>query len=128
MGERNARAVPVGLLGGGRGVFDAEELEPLALARADIAREEIARSGRRPERRPGEHHARFRQRAPALLVIAALARRHDVLPRVLAAAMARDHMIESEIVAALAAVLTGVVVADEDFLAGHLQHRSWSLD
>src|SRR5437588_5372525 len=108
MGERNARAVPVGLLGRGRGLFDAEELEPLALARADVAREEIARGRRRPEWRPGERHACFLHRAPTLLVIAAFACRHDVLPGVLAAAMARDHVIEGEIVAALAAVLTGV--------------------
>src|SRR5579859_7633450 len=128
VGERNARAVPAGLLGRGRGVFDAEELEPLALARTDVAREQVARSGRRPEWGPGERHVRLLQRAPALLVVAALARRDDVLPGVLAAAVARDHVIEGEVVAALAAVLAGVVIADEDFLAGHLQDRSRSLD
>src|SRR5438477_2077400 len=123
-----ARAMPILPLGSGRGVFDAEELEPLALPGADVAREEVARCGWRPERGAGERHVRLPQRATALLVIAALARGDDVLPDVLAAAVAGDHVVEGEVVAALAAVLAGVVVADEDFLAGHLQHGPWSLD
>src|SRR5258708_13976033 len=69
----------------------------------------------------------FLDRAAALLVVAALARRDDVLPGVLAAAMTGDHVVEGEVMAALAAVLAGVVVADEDFLAGHLQNGPWSL-
>src|SRR5258708_19607998 len=115
-------------LGSGRGVFDAEELEPLALAGADVAREQVARGGRWPERRTGERHARLPQRPTALLVVAALARGDDVLPDVLTAAVAGDHVVEGEVVAALAAVLAGVVVANEDFLAGHLQDGPWSLD
>src|SRR5258708_22564400 len=115
-------------LGSGRGVFDAEELEPLALAGADVAREQVARRGWRSERGAGERHVGLAQRAAALLVVAALARRDDVLPDVLTAAVARDHVVKGEVVAALAAVLAGVVIANGDFLAGHLEDGPWSLD
>src|ERR1043165_97493 len=101
--------MPVRPLGRGRGVFDAKELEPLSLPGANVTGEQIARSRRWPERRAGERHVRFLQGAPALLVIAGLARRDDVLPGVLAAAVARDHVVEGEVVTALAAVLAHVV-------------------
>src|SRR2546428_726335 len=80
--------MPVRPLGSGRGVFDAEELEPLPLAGADVAREQVARGGRRPERLAGERQARLAQRPTTLPVVAALARCDDVLPDVLAAAVA----------------------------------------
>src|SRR5258708_23919315 len=112
----------------GRGVFDTEELEPLALAGADVAGEQVARRGRRADRLAGQRHVRFLQRPAALLVIAALARRDDVLPGVLPAAMPGDHIVEREVVAALAAVLAGVIVADADLLPGPLQNGARSLD
>src|SRR5438132_69770 len=62
-----------------------------------------------------------------LSVIARLAGGHDVLPHVLTPTVPRDHMIERQVVAAPSAVLAGVVVADEDFLARHLHDRARTL-
>jgi len=47
---------------------------------------------------------------------------------VLATAMTRHHVIERQVVAALAAVLAGVVVALKDLLARQLHHRTRPLD
>ena len=60
-------------------------------------------------------------------MVALLARRDDVLPHVLAAAMARHHVIEGEVVTTAAAVLAGVIVPGEHFLARHLHDRSGPL-
>src|SRR5438132_11320608 len=120
--------MPARTLGGGGGVFDAKELEPCPLAGADVAREQVARCRWRPERLASERHPRFVQGPAALLVVAALAGRHDVLPGALTTTVPRDHVVEREVVAALAAVLAGVVVANEDFLARHLEDRPGALD
>src|SRR5438477_12415431 len=106
-------------LGSGRGIFDAEEFEPLALPGANVTGEQIARRGRRPEGQAGERHVRFLQGPPTLLVVAALAGRDDVLPGVLPATVAGADAVEGQIMAALAAVHAGVVVAAENFLMGH---------
>src|SRR5260221_10099740 len=60
----------------------------------------------------------------ALLVVAALACRDDVLPDVLAAAVAGDRVVEGEVVAALAAVLAGVGVPEQDVLGRHPSDRA----
>ena len=62
-------------------------------------------------------------RPAALAVVARLARRHEVLPRVAAAAVAREHVVEGEVVRLPAAVLAGVAVAAEDLAPGELDAR-----
>ena len=71
---------------------------------------------------------RLRQRAPALAVVTRSAGSHHVVPRVLAAAMTRHHMVQGQVVTSLAAVLAGVLVALEDLLARELHDRTRSLD
>src|SRR5207302_2042209 len=108
------------VLGRGRALVEADELGPAALASSHVRRVEILRRRRRTHRLPEQGHARLDECSPTLPVIARLARCDDVLPDVLASAMPRHHMIQREVVAALSAVLAGVVVTDEHFLAGHL--------
>ena len=61
-------------------------------------------------------------------MVARSARSHDVVPRVLAAAMTRHHMVQRQVVPSLAAVLAGVLVALEDLLARELHDRPRPLD
>src|SRR5690606_585319 len=62
-------------------------------------------------------HAGLVRRPVALPGVAALAAGHDVLPRGRAAAAAREHVVEGEVVRVPAAVLADVLVAPEDVLA-----------
>lgn len=62
-------------------------------------------------RRIVERHSRFFWGAIAFLDVAADASRDNVLPGVAAASRSRNHMIQSQIVPAIAAVLTGMTVA-----------------
>src|SRR5437773_9799522 len=117
----SARGLPR-VLGGG--LFESDELRPLLLAAAYVRPVEIRRCGGRTLRRAEELHLRFGERAPALLVIAVAARRDDVLPGVLPAAVAWHHVVERQVVPPLAAVLAGVVVALEHFLARQLHDRA----
>src|SRR4029077_7025795 len=108
------------VLGRDGAFVQTDELRPRALACAHVRRVEVLRSRRRTHRQRQERHPRLSERATALPVIARLARRHDVLPDMRTAAVTRHHVIEREVVPAPPAVLAGVVVADENFLARHL--------
>ena len=59
----------------------------------------------------------------ALAVVARLAGGDEVLPRVGAAAVARHHVVEGEVVAGAPAVLARVAVAGEDLATGQLDAR-----
>src|SRR5258707_4323176 len=75
-----------------------------------------------------QQHARLVRRAPTLAVVAAAAGADQVVPAVAAAAMARDDMVQSEIAGADAAVLAGVMIANEDLAAGEPHARSRPFD
>lgn len=62
-------------------------------------------------------HARFLWGSAALAMVTAFAGRDKVVPAVRATTVARDHVVDGEIFPLFPAVLTGVVVAHEDFLA-----------
>src|SRR5215831_18572958 len=66
-----------------------------------------------------QHHAGFHWRFAALLVVAALAGRHAVLPARHAAARPRKDVVERQVLASWhrATILAGVAVADEDTAA-----------
>src|SRR5712691_3248551 len=108
--DREASAVPRGPLRGGGALVQADELRPGALARTHVGRVQVLRRRRRPDRLAPQAHPRLGERAPALAVIAGLAGGDDVFPDVLATAVARDHVVEREVVAPAAAVLAGVLV------------------
>src|SRR4051794_226957 len=71
---------------------------------------------------------RLLERLAALAVIARLARGDQVLPCVAPTAVARDHVIEGQVVGLASAVLAGVAIACEDLAAGQLHARSWPTD
>src|SRR6185436_6826128 len=104
-----------------------DELRPRALACAHVRRIEVLRSGRRPDRHTQERHPRLGERAAAFSVIARLARGDYVLPHMLTAAMTGHHVVKRQVMAASSAVLAGVVVAHENFLARHLYDRARTL-
>src|SRR5437870_3049047 len=104
-----------------------DELRPGALAGAHVRGVEVLRCGRWPHRQPEERHPRLSERAPALSVVARLAGGDNVLPHMLTATMTWYHVIEREVVATPPAVLAGVVVANENFLARHLHDRARTL-
>src|SRR5207244_5037525 len=101
----------------GGGLFQADELRPRALTATHVRPIEIGGRRRRTLGDAEELHLRLGERAPTLLVIARAARRDHVLPGVLAAAVPRHHVVEREVVAALPAVLAGVVIPLESLLA-----------
>src|SRR5207248_1958112 len=85
---------------------------------------EVRRRGRRSLRLAEKQHLRFGEGAATLLVVAVAARGDHVLPGVLSATMTRHHVIEREVVATLAAVLAGVVVALKDLFTRQLHDRA----
>ncbi len=64
--------------------------------------------------------------AAALFVVAGRAGGNQVAPGVLAAFAAWGYMVESEVAGAEAAVLTSVVVAQEDFATGEWDTAIWT--
>ena len=70
-----------------------------------------------------EPDPRLLERLAALAVVARLARGDEVLPGVAAAAVARDDVVEGQVVGLAAAVLAGVAVAREDLAPGQLDPR-----
>src|SRR5438270_5206724 len=115
------------VLGRDGAFVQTDELRPRSFPRAHIGGVQVLRRRRRSYGQPEQRHPRLRERAPALSVIAGLAGGHDVFPNVLTAPVTRDHVVERQVVATPAAVLAGVVVADQDFLARHLHDRPRTL-
>src|SRR5947207_7851282 len=115
------------VLGRDGAFVQTDELRPRSFPRAHIGGGPVLRRRRRAYGQPEQRHPRRRERAPASSVIAGLAGGHDVFPNVLTAPVTRDHVVEREVVATPPAVLAGVVVADQDFLARHLHDRSRTL-
>src|SRR5665213_3184552 len=86
---------------------------------------EIDLDERAPLRPLGFAHqmnARFLRRAIGLLRVAADARAHDVFPSRRSAAIARDDMVEIQVLPLVhfSAVLTGIAVALENIMPGKL--------
>src|SRR5688572_16674322 len=68
----------------------------------------------RLERRAHQPHPRLLREPPTLAMVAVLARRHEVVPCVQPAAVARNDVIERQVVRLRPAVLAGVLVTHED--------------
>src|SRR6185503_1230327 len=88
-----------------------------------VRREHRVDVAARLEGRPMQPEAGLLDGLAALAVIAPLARRDEVLPRVPAAPMARHDVVQGQVVALPAAVLAGVAVAGEDLAAAQLDPR-----
>jgi hypothetical protein len=71
---------------------------------------------------------RFLRGATGLAVVAVLAGGDDVLPVVLAAAVAGKDVVEGEVTRATSAVLTGVAVTQEDIAAAEASTGPGSSD
>ena len=67
-----------------------------------------------------EVHPRLSRRFAPLTMIAHLTGRDQIVPRMAATARPGDDVVDRELDIATAAILAGVVVADEDFSAGEL--------
>jgi hypothetical protein len=104
-----------------------DELPPI-LTNLEMVAEDVVTGHVRPERVPPQAHARFFKCAAALAMVAVFAGRHEVLPDVLAAEAARHDMIERQVTALCAAVLTGMVVALQDVAAAEPELRTWTPD
>src|SRR5919112_1428336 len=96
-----------------------EVLAPRLVRAADEAHDlavDVQREGARPTY---EVHARLLRRAAALLVVATLAARDEIIPRRLAPARAREHVVERQFGRRElpSAVLAGRVVAQQNVLA-----------
>src|SRR4051812_15657017 len=61
-------------------------------------------------------------------MITRFAGRDEVVPGVRTTTGARNDVIDRQISALLAAILAGVIVANEDFAPGQFDARSWTLD
>src|SRR6188508_2291923 len=94
----------------------------------EIRREQRVHVATWLERRAQQAHPRLIHEAAALAVIAVFARSHEVVPRVCAAAMPRNDVIERQVVRLDAAVLAGVLVANEDFASAQTDARTGTLD
>ena len=90
-----------------------DEFAPSLLVR-QVLREDMVGIGARLERLAQQVHPRFLGRAARLAVIAGLAGRNQVLPRVLAPTVPWEDMVERQVLRLLAAVLTGEAVAHKD--------------
>src|SRR5262245_37590058 len=109
-------------------VPDEQVVAPPFVARVrEIPSEERVDVAAWLERRTCQAHARFLGQTAALAVIAVLARSNEVVPCVGSAAMARDDVIERQVVRLRSAVLAGVLVADEDLLPREPDTRARSL-
>lgn len=75
-----------------------------------------------------ERHAGLFRRPAALSVVAGLAGGDQVLPAMGTAAMARDDMVDSEVFGLFAAILAGVVVAQEQLATRQFRDRVDPLD
>src|SRR5689334_18289866 len=73
-------------------------------------------------------HARLVEQLAALAMVAVLAGGDEVVPGVGAATVARDHMVEGQVMRLGAAVLAGVLVADEDLASRQAHARAGTLD
>ena len=78
--------------------------------------------------RAKETQAGLLERLATLAVVARLARGDEVLPGVSATPMARNDVVEGQVVGLAAAVLAGMPVAREDLAAGQLDPRSRAAD
>ena len=94
----------------------------------EVRREQRVDVAARLERRPVQPQPRLLERLAALPVVARLAGGDEVLPGVAAAAMARDDVVERQVVRLAAAVLAGVPVAGEDLAPRQLDPRPRPLD
>ncbi len=105
-----------GALTGANSVVTEEEIVAPGLVTrvGQVRREERVDVAARLERRPLQAHARLIDELAALAMVAVLARGNEVVPGVHAAAVARDDVVERQVVRRRAAVLAGVLVADED--------------
>src|SRR5687768_6556558 len=113
-----------------RSVPAEEQVRPprLVLLVRHVRAEQGVDVAARLERGPDQAQARLLGRLPALAVVAGLAGSDEVLPRVAAAAVARQDMIERQVVRAGAAVLAEMPVAQEDLAPGQLHARSRPAD
>src|SRR6266550_2409794 len=109
-----------------RSVPPQEQVVPprlVALVR-EVRREQRVDVAARLERRTMKSEAHLLEEVAALAMVARLAGRDEVLPGVAAAAMARDDVVEGQVVRLAAAVLAGVPIAGEDLAARQLDARS----
>src|SRR5262249_25968969 len=94
----------------------------------EVRREPRVDVAARLERRPEEPDPGLLGRPPTLAVVARLACGDEVLPRVTAAAMAGQDVVEREVVRLAPAVLAGVPVAAEDLAPRELDPGPRPLD
>jgi len=71
-------------------------------------------------------HVRLLGGPPGFMAVAFYTGADDVFPGVLPSPIARYHVVEGKVAALLSAVLAGVFIAVEDFIAGHLAHAAGS--
>ncbi len=79
-------------------------------------------------RRACQFHPGLGYRFAALAVVAALAGAHQVVPGVRPGLAARDYVVEGEVARAYAAILAGIIVADEYLFAAEAGARVRSPD
>jgi hypothetical protein len=93
-----------------------DELAPLHLLLQIVVEGTVGVEGR-PGGLADEVHVCFTRGATGLAVVAVLTGGDDVIPVVLAAAIAGEDVVEGEVTRAASAVLAGVAVAQEDIAA-----------
>ena len=77
----------------------------------------VGRVGWRFLRNMHQVHVNLIHFAPALAMVTARAGRHQICPNMLAAHVARNHMIHRQTAVAPAAILAGIIIAAEYFAA-----------
>src|SRR5579884_1392389 len=104
-----------------------DELPPLRVA-VQVLVEEVVAARAWLERRAPQRHPRLLQRLATLAVVAGAAGAHQVVPGVRPAAVARDEMVERQLLGLRPTVLASEVVAEKDLAAGQPHARPRPLD
>ena len=104
---------------------DEEVVAPGLVTRVrEVRGEQRVHVTARLEGRPRKPHPRLVGEPPALSVVAVLARCNQVVPRVRAAAVTRNDVVQGQIVRLRAAVLARVLVAEEDLAPAESHPRA----
>lgn len=90
--------------------------------------EEIVGSGIRLCRFALEMHLRLLRVASAFAAVAGRAGGNEIIPFVSAAFVARDDVIDGEVLSLSPAVLAGVIIAPENFALGEFDSRARAFD
>lgn len=77
---------------------------------------------------PVQGHSGAFHHAPALAVVAAPAGSHQILPAMFTTQAAGNHVVQGQVVAAITAILAGVIVPPEDLLLVQLDVGAGAFD